>query len=247
MPIISFLMPYRKSDESREKAFEWSVRKWQHDLPEAEIIVASDDGQDPFSKTVAVNNAYRDATTDIFAIVDADIWVDRNTILESVKLIQENPMLFVQPCKNVARITKEKTEDIYNINVTQPFPTLKQHDILRTSKVVGLICMFSRQVFEHVGGMDPRFRGWGGEDNAWNQVMHHVCGQTHVGEGTAYHLWHNRARNDEGRPIWPGQSKRNGKLGKRYDEGAVNRVAMTKLLQEVKDLTNIGVCNDFNS
>jgi len=239
MPLISILMPYRKSDDSREKAFEWSVRKWQHELPEAEIIVASDDGKDPFSKTIAVNKAYRQSSGDVLAIVDADIYVPRHIITNCAKKISQGQALFVQPCNKVARISKQKTEDIYNIDPKDPFPKIVETDLDRTTNVVGLICMFSRDLFEAAGGMDPRFRGWGWEDSAWIWVMRHLYGKPWVGNHTVYHLWHDRVRNDDGKPIWAGQTNRNNVLGTRYKKGVRNPEEMKKLIEEVQELTNI--------
>src|SRR5690606_37920878 len=59
-----------------------------------------------------------------------------------------------------------------------------------------------RAVFEAVGGFDPGYRGWGGEDNAFWHSASIVSGEPHRAPGAVYHLWHppaNEKRNERWR------------------------------------------------
>ena len=55
---LSLIIPFRDDDGSRTAVKEWIVARWSHFLPDAEILVQSDDGGTPFSKTLAVNRAF---------------------------------------------------------------------------------------------------------------------------------------------------------------------------------------------
>ena len=70
---ISLLVPFRADSpiDSRNASWSWVRRRWQYILPEAELCVGTDEGQ-PFSKTVAVNDAYRQSHGDMLVIADAD-------------------------------------------------------------------------------------------------------------------------------------------------------------------------------
>jgi hypothetical protein len=136
-------MPYRDcNDNDREKSMEWTKRKWQYMFPDCEVIIESDDGKNPFSKTTAVNNCYKKSSGEILAMIDSDIYVDRQTILNSANIIKNGKVPWVRPCSKVYRLTKNKSEDIYNLNSNQKFPLIKSSDCERITPVVGLIAMF---------------------------------------------------------------------------------------------------------
>src|SRR4029077_3598730 len=57
---VSILVPFRDADGQRTAAWNF-VRRWlERVYPEAEIVVASDDGEDPFHKTLALNRAAKE-------------------------------------------------------------------------------------------------------------------------------------------------------------------------------------------
>jgi hypothetical protein len=87
--------------------------------------------------------------------------------------------------------------------------------------------------------MDPRFRGWGWEDNAFNLLLDSTIGKAYLGRSKVYHFWHGRKRDDKGRPAWEGQTERNAELGRRYKRLAYNHESFDSLIKEVKNLTNI--------
>ena len=236
--MISLLFPFR-DDGSRSAQFEWLQTRWKHFMPDAEIIVAEDDGGTPFSKTVAVNNAYRRATRDVMAIVDADVWVNPKVIRSSVEAIRGRRHSWVRPCNKVLRLNKKFTENLIQGDHTKHLPSIDPEvDCDRVTPVVGLICIFSRDLFESVGGMDPRFRGWGWEDNSFNQLMDFKARKCLFLKHPVYHLWHPRAYVD-GKPSWEGQTERNNLVGDDYKKAYKNNLETVKLIEKVKGLTGI--------
>lgn len=239
MPIMSLLIPFRNTGD-REEQFEWLQKRWKKLFPEAEIIVAEDDGKDPFSKTMAVNNAYRKATSDILAIVDADVWVDPKILIKAAEDIRNKKAVWVQPCSTVYRINKNMTFNIVDFTPSSPFPLIREEHTERITPVVGLVAVFSREQFEYCGGMDPRFRGWGWEDTAWNMMLNRIFGKATVEKNIVYHLWHPRGRDENGKPVWEGQTQRNATVGKQYTAAKNNKNLMLKLAEQNRKRNKIG-------
>jgi predicted glycosyltransferase involved in capsule biosynthesis len=237
-PKISLLIPFRNL-EQRLDQFVWLEQRWRSLGDDFEIIVSEDDGVDPFSRSVAVNNAYKRSTADILAVVDADLWLDPQIFLDAVKFITNNPKSWVRPCTDVYRIKKEITAEIIKQSPNDEFPNITEEHCHRISVATGGVCIFSRKQFETVGGMDPRFRGWGGEDNAWNIIMDRTFTDAQRWNKNLYHLWHPRNRDDQGKPAYPGQKTTNEHLLQEYKTASKNPVSLESLIKDNKKRTGI--------
>jgi predicted glycosyltransferase involved in capsule biosynthesis len=238
MPLISLLIPFRNTGD-RDKQFNWLQKRWKSLGKDFEIIVAEDDGKDPFSKTMAVNNAYKKSTSDILAIMDADVWLDPQILLDAADFIRKNPNSWVRPCRNVYRLKKETTKKIIKLDIDKPFPKINESECERISIAIGGICVFSKKQFESVGGMDPRFRGWGGEDNAWNALLDAKFTKAQMWGKDLYHLWHPRERDQNNNAIWIGQDERNTKIAKEYGSVFKDAILLEKIIKENKIRTKI--------
>jgi hypothetical protein len=79
--------------------------------------------------------------------------------------------------------------------------------------------------------LDPRFRGWGHEDDSWAYALHTMIGQPLRGSAELYHLWHppqerqTRARG----------SDENWTLFQRYHDARGDREKMGALMREFMD------------
>lgn len=239
MPLISILIPFRDTGD-RKKQLQWLQKRWEKLFPEAEVIIESDDGQNPFSKTIAVNKCYKRATSDILAIVDADVWLDPKILIKAANDIRQGNANWVRPCGTVYRLTKNFTMNLIEFDPSTAFPKVKPEEHTeRITPTVGLVCVFSRKQFEAVGGMDERFRGWGWEDTAWNFMLDGMFGKAQIWDNIVYHLWHPRIKDDEDKPIWPGQTERNAVVGKEYTRNRFSRSALRRMAKENKARTGI--------
>ncbi len=228
MPLISILIPFRDTGDRKEQ-LEWLQKRWAKLFPEAEVIIEADDGLDPFSKTVAVNNCYKKATSDILAIVDADVWLDPQLLIDAAEKIRSKKVSWVRPCGTVYRLKESFTGNLVAFSPDTPLPLVGEGDCERITPTVGLVCVFSREQFEYVGGMDERFRGWGWEDTAWNILLDGIFGKAEVWDNIVYHLWHPRMKSNTDKPIWPGQTDRNANVGKEYSRSK-NRPKLLNIL-----------------
>jgi len=238
MPVMSILIPFRDTGD-RSNQLEWLQKRWELLFPEAEVIIESDDGKDPFSKTIAVNKCYKKATSDILAIVDADVWIDPEILKNAAEKIRKNKTPWVRPCGTVYRLKKSFTMNLIEFSPDIPFPKTREEDCERITPTVGLVCVFSKKQFEEVGGMDERFRGWGWEDTAWNTSLDGIFGKAEIWDNVVYHLWHPRSYSDTGKPIWPGQGERNVQVGKLYSTNRRNKEELLKMAKENKKRNNI--------
>jgi predicted glycosyltransferase involved in capsule biosynthesis len=231
VPPISIMIPFRNTGD-RDLQLEWLQKRWALLFPEAQVIVCPDDNKDPFSKTMAVNNCYKESRSDILAIVDADVFFDYNLLSLAAEKIRRNKVPWVMPCKNVYRLTEEYTFNLISKKPNVRLPKVKEQDLERISVNHGAITVFTRSQFEGVGGMDERFRGWGGEDNAWNFLLGGIYGKPEKWDNFLYHLWHPKERGDwEGRS-WVGQTEKNTKLYEEYSKNKNNLAELEKLAEK---------------
>ncbi len=189
---ISVLIPYKAVNEYREKNFEWIKRRYETIMPNAEICIGNYNGE-PFCKSIAVNNAAKNATRDIFIIADADIAFNIDQIKNAIELLNFYP--WVIPYNSIFYLDAEKTNELCNRN---PSLTLDEADFQRYIsfggkngyQYIGGINIVPRKYFEKVGGFDERFKGWGGEDEAFQRALDALCGQYFRLDGTMWHLYH---------------------------------------------------------
>jgi hypothetical protein len=216
---LSILVPFRDADGTRTRAKDWILARWAHFYPEAEIVVASDDGVDPFNKSLAVNNAAAQATGDIYAILDADSWVEERFVLTAIEHIEKRRAPWVVPIRRSMRLRQDVSERIMATDPTGPLPRLAGRDAENgITPIVGFLWIVPRKAFEAVNGMDDRIRGWGGEDTSFVRAMTVVNGAPIRLPGTVMCLWHDRPRDRNKNRVWVGQDR-----SREQDKAAVIR------------------------
>jgi hypothetical protein len=205
---ISILVPFHCPDENNRRSVNWRWLKkyWECHLPGAEIVVGDDSfaGPDvPFSKSAAVNDAASRATGDIFVIVDADGYIDIDSVIHCAKSIREakkkGQRLWYVPYRQFYRLTDEASQKVLNSDPRNPYgfstpPNPK--DVQDTSgSQLGhwygaMIQIMSSEAFWEVGGWDERFRGWGGEDHAAMRATDTLYWRHKTMPVQVLHLWH---------------------------------------------------------
>jgi hypothetical protein len=202
---ISILIPFRCPDTTnpRIKNVEWLKQYWKAQLPGAEIVMGDCPGEQPFSKSVAVNDAARKAKGDIFVIVDADGFVPAESVLHCANEIRQaekkGKALWFVPYRLFYRMTEAASLKLLASSPKKPFkfgqPLEQQHVLGDTDPAYGhwygaMIQICSRTAFELVGGWDERFVGWGGEDAAAMRAMDTLYGLHKTLPGQVLHVWH---------------------------------------------------------
>ncbi len=245
-PELSILVPFRDDGEERQKAWSWLKRFWEYALPDAEIVVGVDHKY-PFSKAVAVNEAAARARGAVFAVMDADCYMDPRVIqgcTESIlfALAHGRRNWFV-PYIRLYRLNQKATASVLHSDPRLPFdfPTppppqdIDNHGSEGYGHQFGaLILVMPRDAFFAVGGLEPRMRGWGAEDGAFMKSLDTLWGLHETTDNETLHLWHRRPGNNFMTREWVGQRGHNvnARLGQRYNQASGDSTLMRALIAE---------------
>lgn len=236
-PQLSILVPFRDDGEHRSRVWRWLRRYWRAQGLDAEIIQGFDDGGNPFSKAVAVNQAATLARGHIFLVLDADAYMSAATLQRCADHIETRSRsgtdTWLMPYNYLYRLAQDPTlrvlssspEDPAMPSTAVPHPRLLEIDYggYDPSPNAGhqygaMAMMMPRDGFYAVGGMDPRFRGWGSEDVSMLRSLDTLWGQHEVAVGPILHMWHERVGNNHLNRRWVGQpwEVANSRLAQRY-------------------------------
>lgn len=185
---VSIIIPYRPDGGYRDLNFSWLKKRYKRLMPEAELCIDFDDSE-PFSRSRSVNKAAQLATRDIFIITDADILFDPVDMESAIDMLSEN--VWVAPFTDRIELCEKDTADLINKCPCENVKALEFSDYKVAQPGVGSICIVPRKYFDAVKGYDPRFRGWGGEDCAFEMSLMTMCGPRYQPPGSKiWHLYH---------------------------------------------------------
>lgn len=244
-PQISLLVPFRDDGEHRSRVWDWIRRYWHENLESVEIIQGHDTGY-PFSKAAAVNDAAGRARGRIFAVLDADAYLDARHVQLCADAIEDGVAPWFIPYRHLYRLSHGatlallRTDPVDPYALPSPVPEVWREDDDNAShvhtyghKFGALIQMMPREAFFAVGGMDPRFRGWGSEDASFLRSLDTIWGQHEVMRNDVCHLWHARPGDGVAARRWVGQSlQSNSRLAQRYAAATGEPAFMAGLAQE---------------
>jgi hypothetical protein len=251
---ISILVPlyFDGAGGQRERNWNWLREYWRVNLPGAEVVIGRDAeairSQTPFSKSAAINDAASRALGDVFVVVDADIYIPAQTIVDCAKEIRlavsKGRKLWFVPYRKIFRLTEEASRKLLESSPKRPVTPTDGIQAMTVGHWWGaMIQMMPREAFETVGGWDPRFKGWGGEDRAAMVAMDTLYGPHKTFRGEVLHIWHPvitrpSADNDRVKSrMWANQdpSQYNNVLSGRYFASQWNVKRMRRLVDEFKN------------
>lgn len=236
-PVLSVIMAFRDTseDQFRFKLWNWIVNQYAEFLPEVQLCVSSDDGEDPFHKTLALNRAAASAKSDVFLLADTDTWVPSAQVRMALEMITVDPNCWVRPWNLKLKLGERDTNTLLaRTHCDSGFPEGADQpgrwESLNTYWAAPHH-MFTRAQFEAVGGFDERFRGWGAEDEAFALSLRSIVGKPKLVRGYAVHLHHPRIGRS-GRDQWVGETDpgANNKLVAEYRRAVRNPGQMTRLV-----------------
>lgn len=220
---VSVVVPYRSGCPYRDAAYAWVRAKYETRGWEV-VTGASPEG--PFSRSAAILDAAHNSSGQIVVVADADAWCDGVT--RAVDVVTGGAP-WAMPHRLIHRLSPESTDLVLagadwrglplstdNIQDSRPY---RGHE-------TGTLVVFQRDVLFDVPP-DPRFVGWGQEDDAWACALRVLVGHAWRGSADLVHLWH---------PEQPRESRRignqaNRELWWRY-RAARSRGAMRALIDE---------------
>lgn len=207
--------------EHRERAWEWVRTKCEEEHPAWPVVTGTVDGA--WSKGAAVADALRRTDADTLIISDADVWSDDLAVC-----VESRTRRWATPHSTVYRFNERATETI--LEGVAPFDVAQRRGVFARppyeGKVGGGIVVIDRALYDECP-LDPRFSGWGGEDEAWGYALATIAGQRDKGRGAVWHLWHPPADR-----VGRNGSDANETLLVRYQHAGGDDEAMRALIEE---------------
>lgn len=179
---VAVLVPWRESPQ-RARVWAFVRAKWKANFPAWGVVEGScPDG--PWRKGLAVADALANSVGDVLVVADADVWTDGVT--EAVERVRAGAAWAV-PHWQVCRLDQPSTEAVLNGSpLRRPAGYDRQPYV---GRIGGGMVVLSRALYERVP-LDPRFEGWGQEDDAWAVALRAVAGKEWRGTADLWHLWH---------------------------------------------------------
>jgi hypothetical protein len=178
---LSVLIPWRSDKGQRERVLRSFMPQWRQ--TGAQICIGLDSGEGPFNCAQALNNAYRQATSENLVMFGADCVPDREILDEAVRRLKTGEPWFplgdsvgYYSEANSARIMSGEPYHDFAYEDTVPFCT-------------GVLAV-SRSAMKVTGGVDERFIGWGMEDAAFRRVLMNMYGDRPAIPLKVRCLWH---------------------------------------------------------
>lgn len=250
-PLISLLVPFRGGNASRERAWAWLKLYWAKELPEAEIVMGENWESAGYSKCCATNDAASRARGEIFVILDADAYITAEVIRDSARRIlrarQHGHRLWHVPYRHFFRLNAAATERVLTSSPCDPYRFPEPPDPADVENHNGsgghkqahfygaLIMIMPREAFFAVGGMDPRFHGWSGDDHSMLAALDTLWGRHKTLNHQVLHLHHDSIGTTWRDKTWEGQplgSKHSQHLATRYSNAMGDHHKMRRLVDE---------------
>lgn len=185
-------MPYRGDGGWRDRNFEVAYRQacslgfdvWVHDS-----------GDEPFSIARTWNELGARDGWDRAVCWGADfVLVDPTSVYDALAVDHHWVFVF----DRVSKLDRRATEQVHRHGPYR-FPTSKLP--------FGGVRVITRTMWEHVGGYDSRFVGWGHEDRAHAHCVEVMCGPRLRVPGHMLNLWHPKRRDLPNDPYFAHQDQ----------------------------------------
>jgi hypothetical protein len=219
---IEVVVPWRPGCHHRERAWRWVHHCYERLHPTWQITEArAPEGE--WCKAGAVNPALDRSEAEIVILADADCWCDG--LIAAVEAIRDGAGWAV-PHLHVHRLSEGGTAAVLEGAdwCSQAFDQQPYRGVLGGGMVV------ARREHLLEAPIDPRFIGWGQEDEAHALALNALFGQPWRGTADLIHLYH---------PPQDRQSRRRGSkaswdLRRRYASVRRQPNAMRSLLEEAR-------------
>lgn len=225
---VAVVIPWRAGCLHRERALKWTIRRYLAAFRSLDVVLGSCDPDRPFNRAQAIIDGASRTQADVLVVADGDVWCDPKQAIDEVKSCG-----WAVPHLKIHRLSRESTdkvlrgEDWHGLPLStdnrQDAKPYKGHE-------TGTLVVLRRDVLEEVPP-DPRFVGWGSEDDAWSCALRTLVGAPWRGVDDLVHLWH---------PPQPRISRTVGNresfaLLRRYQRANRQPAVMSELVAEAKE------------
>jgi hypothetical protein len=183
---VSVLVPARL-DAQRARLWEFLRPRWEALGYE---LVEGDSSTRAWCKARAVADALARAVGQVLVVADADVWCDG--VPAAVAAVRRGAAWAI-PHYRVCRLTRPATDEVLRSGAWpgRPVPTTYAQRPY-PGRPGGGIVVLSRDTYAKAP-IDPRFTGWGQEDESWALALGTLAGRCWRGTADLWHLWHDPA------------------------------------------------------
>lgn len=181
---VSVIIPFRPDGGHRDRSLQWVVDRLTAEHPDWQIVIEEDHGTGPFNRAALLRTGVARSFGDIIVAHDADVWCPSLPV--AVAQVRQGAK-WALPHTKVHRLTETETDTVWagdepSVDMAcseAPYPGVK----------TGGAVVIDRATFHNIGP-DPRFSGWGGEDDAWGHALTVLAGTPPRAKTPLFHLWH---------------------------------------------------------
>lgn len=224
---VSVVIPVGGNCPHRAVALRWVTDRYRTEHPDWEIVTASGDTPGGFSRSQGILKAARQASGAVLLVADGDVWCDATNATQAA--VEAG---WAIPHRLLHRLSAESTElvlagaDWRGLPLSTDNP---QDSRPHAASPTGAMVAIRRDVLLDVPP-DPRFVGWGQEDQAYAYALRCLVGQPWTGSEDMVHLWH---------PPQPRRSRVVGsdagkQLKRRYQAARPDPAVMRALIEEAR-------------
>jgi len=224
--MIRVVIPFGGDDPHRQASLDWLTGHLPELLPSATVTVGRCDGV--WSKAVAVANAISPdwSDGDVLVVHDADVWIP--TLPAVLQFLGTHG--WVVPHLGVHRMNEALSARVLAGDVSFDELGRDNWDQPPYLGIVGGGCVALTVASYRLCPLDPRFEGWGQEDESWGYALQRIHGTPWRGSQQLYHFWHPHPRR---------RSRQTGsvegeQLKMRYRAARSDRTRMERLLAEFR-------------
>lgn len=220
---VAVLVPFRGGCPWRERAWAWVHARYE---AQGYDVIVGTTAAKGFSRTQAILDARTQTDADVLVISDADVFCDG--IADAIDQAESHG--WAVPHRLIHRLSEAAThrvllgDDWRGQSLSQDNPQdrkpYKGHE-------AGTLLVTTADAFD-TAPPDPRFVGWGSEDDAWSLALRSLVGAPWRGDTDLVHCWH---------PPEPRQSRvvgnpHNARLLRRYRAARRSPQLMAELIEE---------------
>lgn len=202
MADAAVLIPFRPGDPDRERALEYVLSTYA--MTGWPVSLADDgDREGPWVKGAAIARALHGVRAEVYVVADADVVVSPAALELAITALANGDQRWALPHDLITRLDRRSTTQLIETGVPgtgvdrQPY----RHNREDGSEAGGMVVLTRKALLECP--MDPRFLGWGSEDEAWGHALRCLYGEPWRGEAMLYHLHHEHAMPGERRSPLP--------------------------------------------
>ena len=233
------LVPIRRGFADRDRLWDYCKPRWQAEHPDWPIVEGCHEASEGlFNRSAALNRAAKLAGDwDVAVVIDADIICDPEAVREAARIAYETNQM-VLPYELRFDLDATGTEMVMAGQQPAVADRLWARHIAYTyrNQVSGVFAV-SRTLWDACEGFDEKFKGWGGEDNAFSTTAQTFGGPLIRLPGEFWELAHATA--PEGRRGTPSYNANHARKA-RYDAVIGNQDALRRLRHEELTYTETG-------